>query len=399
MSLLKNSILITKRGFLINAIFFFNFFTLYFVISFHIPQKVIPSVDNRLVAQTLLQWTIATTLLLTSFFIHRIDKLRLIYVSSIAISITTVLLFCVSNEVLKIAIILAIGIFFSTAMLASFTYFWNLTVPEERGRVAGLIGSVSLPFYFIVDYLVAPALDFLGTAVLGIILSLGPIIIILLRPAKTVLTAKKAERGNYPEKRTVILYSIPWILFSLINSTLAKNISLNVLQQISSSSYLSLIILQGIGTIFGATCGGIIADFFGRRLSLAFSLTLYGISSALAGLTKVTEILTIVYVANGLSWGILLILYTFVVWGDLANKENCAKMYSIGLITLYLTIGVGFLPTPISQIPLVVSSLASCLLIFLSNMPLVLAPELLSSDFRERIKLKLYTNVIRKIRK
>jgi MFS family permease len=399
MSLLKNSILITKRGFLINAIFFFNFFTLYFFISFHIPQQVIPSVDNRLVAQTLLQLTIATTSLLTSFFINRINKLRLIYVSSIAISITTVLLFCVSNEVLKIAIILATGIFFSTAMLASFTYFWNLTVPEERGRVAGLIGSVSLPFYFIVDYLVAPALDFLGTAVLGIILSSGPIVIILLRPEKTVFTAKKAERGNYPEKRTVILYSIPWILFSLINSTLAKNISLNILQQISSSFYLSLIILQGIGAIFGATCGGIIADFFGRRLSLAFSLTLYGISSALAGLTKVTEILTIVYVANGLSWGILLILYTFVVWGDLANKENCAKMYSIGLITLYLTIGVGFLPTPISQIPLIVSSLASCLLIFLSNMPLVLAPELLSSDFRERMKLKLYANVIRKIRK
>jgi MFS family permease len=233
---------------------------------------------------------------------------------------------------------------------------------------------------------------------LSVILSLGTLVAILLRPEKAVLTAKKDERGNHSEKRTVLLYSIPWILFSLINATLAKNISLNILQQVPSSFYLFLTILQAIGVIFGAICGGIIADFFGRRLSLAFSLTLYGISSALAGLTKINEILSFVYVANGLSWGILLILYSLVVWGDLANKENCAKMYSIGLIILYSTIGVGFL-IPISQIPLVVSSLVSCLLIFLSNVPLILAPELLPSDFRERIKLKLHMDTVRKIKK
>jgi hypothetical protein len=397
MSFLKNGILITKRGFLINAILFFIFFTSYFVISFHIPRQIIPSADDRLVAQVSLHFIIAITLLLTSFFIHRINKLRLIYASSIATSIITVLLLFVSNEVLKLAIILATGIFFSTGLLAFSTYFWNLTVPEERGRIAGLIGLVSLPFYFIVDYLVAPTLDFLGTVMLSIVLSLGPIVIVLLRPEKAVLTAKKDERGNYPEKRTVLLYSIPWIIFSLINSTLAKNISLNILQQTSSSFYLSIIILQGIGVIFGAACGGIIADFFGRRLSLAFSLTLYGISSALAGLVNNYAMFCFVYVANGLSWGILLILYSFVIWGDLANKENCAKMYSIGLITLYLTIGVGLLPMQIAQIPLVVSSLASCLLIFLSNVPLILAPELLPSDFREKIKLKLHMHAVRKI--
>jgi uncharacterized membrane protein YeiH len=291
-----------------------------------------------------------------------------------------------------------VGIFFSIGQLAFFTYFWNLTVPEERGRIAGLIGFVSFPFYFIVAPIIVETLDFPGIVMLSIVLSLGLLSVILLRPEKAVLTAKKDERENHSEKRTVLLYSIPWILFSLINATLAKNISLNISQQVPSSFYFFLTILQVIGVIFGAIFGGIIADFFGRRLSLAFSLTLYGISSALAGLTKINEILSFVYVANGLSWGILLTLYTFVVWGDLANKENCAKMYSIGLITLYLTIGVGLLPTQIAQIPLVVSSLLSCLLIFLSNVPLILAPELLPSDLRERIKLKLHMRAVRKIK-
>jgi hypothetical protein len=106
-----------------------------------------------------------------------------------------------------------------------------------------------------------------------------------------------------------------------------------------------------------------------------------------------------VYVANGLSWGILVVMYIFVIWGDLANKENCSKMYSIGFLTFYATQGIGLLPLKqISEIPLVVSSLVGCLLIFLSNIPIFVAPELLPSDFRERMKLKLHMDAVKKIK-
>ena len=400
MSVMKYGILLTKRGFLVNLIFSFIFFTLYYVVSLYVlPHVVFLSAENLLIVQASFHFIIASALLLTSFFIHRFNKLRVIYACSIVTSIVTVLLFFVSNDIFRLIFIFVVGIFFGIGQLAFFTYFWNLTVSEERGRIGGLIGFVSLPFYFIVGIGVAETLDFLGTVMLSIILSLGPLVVILLRPGKAVLTAKKDDRGNYSEKRTVLLYSIPWVLFSLINATLAKNISLNILQQVSSSFYLFLSVLQVMAAVFGALGGGIIADFFGRRLSLAFSLTLYGISSALAGMVNNYTMFYFVYVANGLSWGILLTLYSFVVWGDLANKENCAKMYSIGLVTSYSTIGVGLLPTQISQIPPTVSSLASCLLIFLSNVPLILAPELLPSDFRERIKLKLHMSAVRKIRK
>jgi len=310
----------------------------------------------------------------------------------------TVFLFFVSYNVFRIIFILAFGIFLSIGQLAFLTYFWNLTMPEERGRIGGIIGFVSFLLYFIVGPLVAGNLDFLGITMLSIILSLGPLTVILLRPEKAVLTIKKDEKGNYPEKRTLLSYSIPWVLFSLNNVTLAKGISLNISQLVPSSLYLSLTFLQTIGVLFGTLSGGVIADFFGRRVSLAFSLTLYGISSALAGLANIKEILYLVYIVNGLSWGVLLIMYTFVVWGDLANKENCTKIYSIGLITFYLTTGLGLLMQT-SQISLTLSSLASCLLIFLSNIPISLAPELLPSDFRERIKLKLHMSAVKKIKR
>lgn len=289
--------------------------------------------------------------------------------------------------------------FFSVGLLAFFTYFWTLTSPEERGRVAGLIGFVSLPFYFIAIPVVAGTLDFLATVILSSFLSLGALTIILLRPEKAMLTAKQDGKENYFEKRTVLFYLIPWIVFSLVNAILAKNYSLSISQQVPSSFYLFLIGLQVIGVVFGAVIGGIIADFFGRRLALALSLTLYGTSSAIAGLFQGNEVFSLVYLTNGLGWGFLFILYTFVVWGDLANKGNCAKMYSIGLAIYYSAFGFGLLFPQMSQVPLVVSALASCLLIFLSNVPIILAPELLPSYFRERIKLKLHMDAVRKINK
>ena len=345
-------------------------------------------------------FVIAITLLSTSFFIHRFNEIRIMHGFSIVTSIVSILLLFTSSIVLRLIFIFVAGTFFSIGQLAFFTYFWSLTVSEERGRVAGLIGFFSLPIFNLVS-LVAETFDFSGAVMLGVILSLGTLVIRFPKPEKkAILTAKKDDKGYYPEKRTILLYAVPWMLFSLINATLARNVSLHVSQHVLSSSYAFLIVLQIIAAIFGALGGGIIADFFGRRLSLVFSLTLYGIGSAIVGLVENYEMFGFVYFSNGLNWGILLILYGLVVWGDLANKESCAKRYSIGLIIFYLAMGVGSLLSPqISQIPLIASSLVSCLLIFLSNIPLIFAPELLSSDFREKIKLKLYINVLRRIRK
>jgi hypothetical protein len=398
LSAMKYGILLTKRGFLVNLIFSFIFFTWYFVFSIYVIRDVvISSADNRLAVQASFHFTIAIVLLLTSFFIHRFNKLRVIYACSIVASMVTVLFFFVSNDIFRLIFIFVVGIFFSMGQLAFFTYFWNLTVPEERGRIGGLIGFVSLPFCSI-GIVLAETLDFPGTVMLSVILGLGVLTVILLRPEKAVLTAKKNEIGSYPEKRTILLYSIPWMMFSIINAALAWNVSVNTAQLVSSSFYFSLNVLQLIGTLFGALSGGIIADFFGRRSSLALSLTLYGISSALVGLVNNAAIFSFAYIANGLSWGMLLTLYIFVVYGDLANKENCGKMYSIGLIIFYLTMGITFF-APTLQIPLVISSLASCLLIFLSNVPIILAPEFLPSDFREKMKLKLHMRTLRKIGK
>jgi len=390
---------LTKRGFLIALILFFSFFSWYYVFSVHIPRHVFSSsAENQLMISVSFNFVIIITLIVTRFFIHEFNKIRIIYGCSIIISILAIALFFTPSIILRSIFFLIAGVFFSIGQLGSFVYFWNLTVPEERGRVGGLVGFFSLPLFYFVYVFVAEILDFSGIVVLSVILSSGTLLIKLLNPEKKeILTAKKKERGCQPENRTILLYSIPWIMFSLINVTLAKNISIHFLGQLSYSFFISLSLLQSLAAVFGALIGGIIADFFGRKLALACSLTLFGISSALAGLVQTNMVLYFMYAANGVTWGILLTLYSWVIWGDLANKESCIKMYSIGMMIYYFTIAFGVFMDQISQIPLLVSSLLSCLLIFLSNTPLLLAPELLSPDFRERIKMKLHMNILKKI--
>ena len=399
MSTLKTSILITKGGFLVGVILFFVYFTSYLIFTFLLTRYITLSNEWLILFQASVHFVIAATLIIASFFIQRINKLHLIYTSSIAASIATIFFFFALNEFVRLAIILAVAIFFSMGLLASFTYFWGLTSPEERGRVAGLTGFVFLPIYYITVQVATGALDFLGIITLSAIIALIPLGIILLQPHKKVITSKNDSRVNYFEKRTLLFYLVPWLLFSLVNAILAKNTSFSIAGQVSSSFYVLLVGLQVVGVIFGALIGGFVADFFGRRLSLALSLTLYGASSAFVGLIQNNSIFALVYVTNGLSWGFLLILYTFVVWGDLATKENCAKLYAIGLAIYYSALGFGSLSTQITQIPLVITALASCFLIFIANIPIILAPELLPADFRDKIRLRFHMNAVKKIGK
>jgi Sugar (and other) transporter len=385
----------TKSVFFVSVVFFFFFLTFISVLNY-LPNHIISSTGNLQFVRALQYFTIALTLIVGGRFISKIDKTVAVFANFAAISIEGILLVTISSEILRLAIIFTMSAQFSLVLLAMFTWFWSATEPEERGRVTGFTGFVTLPFYFFTADVLLENLDFISTALFGVLLSLGVLFILLMAPRK-ILTNQKSTITNCHEKRTFLLYSIPWILFSLVNATLALNVSQSVFAQVSPSFYMFLLALQVAGVAFGALVGGIVADVFGRRPSLMISLTLYGIGSALVGLFQNNVIFLVAYAANGLSWGILFMLYVFVVWGDLATEKTVGKMYSIGLAIYYSALGVGLLSPSFSQVPLIATALSSCLFIFLLNVPVILAPELLSSDFSEKIQLKLHVRTVRKI--
>lgn len=388
----------SKRTLLFFLIPCFILFSWYYIFSQNVLKLIVDEpVETFYLLNASFNFVISLTLILSSSLIRRIEKTSVMYSWSILSIIGTTLIILTPTEISKLALFLLLGVAFGIGVLAFFALFWDKTLPEERGRVSGLVGFIFLPLLLLVVALLE-RLDLFRTAMLCIILNLGLLAIKLLNPEKTtVLREKHHLRGSSPEKRTILFYSIPWVIYSLINTTLAQAVSFNIMQRFPSSPVL-LGILQIVGGGLGSIIGGVIADFFGRRISLAFGLTLFGVSSAVSGLAERYEMLYLAFMGTGLTWGTLLILYSFVIWGDLATKETYARSYSIGLAIFFSASGLGALLSPaLVQLPLMPTSIISCLLIFLSNVPLILAPETLSSDFREDIRLKLYVSVAKRI--
>lgn len=376
------------------------FLSLYYILSTSLIQQFVGSADESFLSYGTFHLIIAITLLLCMFFIKKINKVRSIYRCSIALLATLIILLLFPNGPVGLLLVFIASIFFAIGQLLSFTHFWSITISEERGRIAGFIGLIAIPLAYIVN-LLAQFLDLFGTVILAAFFILGILATKFLKPEESPISKNNKEKeGGYYEKRTALLYAIPWIIFSVVNSTFDRNISLNVIQSSPESIYFSILLLQTIAAGFGALGGGIISDFFGRKISLSFSLTLYGISTALGGFVQNTEVTYLVSAVSGLNWGILWSLYGSVVWGDLADEQNCVKRYSRGLIIFYFPLALGLLISPqISQISVVWSALIGCSLIFISNIPLFLAPELLSEDFRDKIRLKLHMNVVKKVNK
>jgi len=394
LGLLKSDIQFSKRDFLVSAIFFFSFFEAYFLFTYHLLGYIVPAVESLLVIQAAFHVVIVATLFFGSRILHRFNNLRVIYVCAVVNALLSLLL-VFPFDLFRIGVLFVMAIFGSIGVLAALAFFWKMTGNQERGRLAGLIGFFVIPSYFIIDILVAPSLDFVGIIILSVLVSVLPLVCVLLKPNQAKVLNKKNKTSIYSEKRVVLLYLIPWIVFSIINVTLAKNDSSFVQGQVSESFYLTLVASQFIGVIFGVAIGGVLSDLLGRRLPLVFSLTLYGLSSALLGLFTTDLVILIVYVANGLSWGILFVLYIFVIWGDLANKQNHVIMYSLGLMVYYLSLGIGLLVE--INIPLLQSTLLICLLVFLLNIPIVLAPELLPSYLLEKIRMKRHIGAVKKL--
>lgn len=398
MSIIKSGFQTNAREIILFAVQFAAFFTFYFIFSIHVLPKAFGLSGAHLpLVQAFFSLTIVITFLVLSILKFKPIRTRTLFGTYLATFMFNVLLLFVSGEIVISIIVFLVGVLVSVGQLSFLAHFWKKTLSEERGRIGGIIGLATLPIYVVLSNFVASDLDLSGTVILAAALSLVPLVTGLLRKKSELAVTKK--EAFYPENRTIILYSIPWFLFCLINSTLSKNISLNAIQLVSSSSFGFMIILQGVATFIGTLIGGILADFFGRRLTLALSVTLYGIGMALSGLIQNATFAYFSFFAEGLSWGILLTLYIFVIWGDLANKENYTRLYALGLIAFYFASAIEPFSTLVSQIPSVQSAFLGCTIIFLTNVPIALAPELQSSDFLERIRIKMHIKAAKKIAK
>jgi len=390
MGFLKSGIGITK-----GKLAFLCCNLLFLLISYFIIVSlgdICSGIGYRWVVIIALNLEICIAILVAGFIIGSVDKKKFGFISPMAIIALSAFLFLL-NGIPRLTIVFAIAPIFGVSLLIFFSSFQDFTLTTERARISGIIAFVTLPLVFIFEPVpVSIPIDFYFLAGINI----AAIFFVFLKPKlRNDRTAEKGEKTF--EKRVMLLYLIPWIIFSMVNVTLAKNNSFCIVQQTSASFYVFLEALEVIGVSIGAITMGFLADFVGRRITASVALTLYGFCSALGGLFDTKWAFSLMFLIGGVSWGSFFVLFFLVIWGDLANKENWAKIYALGLVTYFASQGVSSL-VPQVFLSLETGALVTCLFSFFAIVPIFAVPELSSNDFIENMRIKRHIDSVKKLK-
>jgi len=333
------------------------------------------------------------------FFMRRASiRSRIIYAWSLITPVVTVSLIFVSELWFSIAVCL-LGALYGIFLVRFFTSFGESTEIGERGRIAALIGFLAV---LVMSFLTIISLisGFVGSVILCsalCILSFFTTRVAAVDSGESRVEREFSLTTTSEGNRDFFLYLIPWLMYNLINSILGRYHTPLLIDQFRIPAPAMMIISDAMSCT-GALIGGFVSDMHGRREALGIGLTSYGIGAALSGIAflEIQNALPVLLslALDGFSWGIFLVLFFLVVWEDLSNIYNSFSYY-LGLSLYPISMGLAqFLPSKM-QLPLVSIALCSCVLIFSSNIFLVMARELLSPELRRETGLLVYLEQVK----
>jgi len=290
---------------------------------------------------------------------------------------------------------LLLGISIGTGLPSSLALFADSTFIENRGTYGGVtyaaVGFTALAIGLPINMLNNAVLAFAILAIwrtcgLGaFFLSHGRI--------ENPPDRRHVAYGSILRRRDVVLYLIPWIMFSLVNFAEAP-----ILKAVLGGFYdfagLVEVALSGVFVLLG----GFLADLTGRKRVVITGFIMLGIEYAMLSLLSGIPISWYVYtVLDSFAWGMFASVFFMTLWGDLAESNQKDKYYAVGGLP-YLFAGL----LPVALEPFVgvnqagtAFSLASFFL-FVAVLPLMYAPETLPEKrIRER-ELKEYVEKAKK---
>jgi MFS family permease len=170
---------------------------------------------------------------------------------------------------------------------------------------------------------------------------------------------------------------------------LSTPIQVSILGQQTVSNL--LIIENGILGV-SAIGAGFLLDKVGRKQAAIAGFVLLGISFAFLGLYPTSLISWYFYtVFDGITWGILLVLFVVCIWGELDQNVSSDKYYAIGVLPFFIS---NFLSLVLANYIVVNSpyELFSfiAMFLFIAVLPLLYAPETLPEKIMKDRALKGY---------
>jgi MFS family permease len=382
---------ISRKGFFTVFVLLFNTFTwLYMTVltidslvrAFNVPPLVwavfYSSMTLSGVAGSILSNKIKRLSFLYSWMaLGVITSLSLAFIKDV--SVFSVSLFC---------FLLGTGV--GLGMPSSLSFFADNTIIENRGRIGGIIFSVTnlgaLPLA--VPFM---TLNFtLNSLILALWRGLGLVLFLTLKPNEKNENAygnrKNVSFTQIFHDNSFILYFLPWTMFTFIDRLLVEFFNRRLEEAI-------------IGGI-SAFVGGYLADNIGRKRVVVYGFILLGIAYGIIGIAPVMLLSKYLYIIlDGFAAGILWVTCILILWGDLSRPGSREKYYVIGNLPLFLTSLLPIFLSPyIRSISLNATFSVASFFLFLAVLPLMYAPETLPERKIRLKQLKSYAEAAKKVK-
>jgi MFS family permease len=389
-----------KRFALVSVFFIVNIFIWYFLSTLIFQEILSNYTSNPSIVE--LMWvihfaTLAASLVGGAVLIKKIERRKLFLFWTILGVLSPFTLFALNFAPVPIALLFSMLFAVSTGlgMPNCMEYFTKSTSPGTRGRYAGAAFFLSGVGFFLLRLIGD------GIAVFAIILIgwrlLGLLAVFAAKPFKVQI--KESFNISYHSlirQRSFVLYIIPWALFSFVNYI---NVPIqNTLVPPATFSF--LLILENVISGVSALVAGHLIDHFGRKQASIAGFALLGISYAVLGIFPNITSWYIYAVFDGITWGILSVLFIITIWGELNPHVASDKYYALGVLPFFFSEFLSFALTNYVSIDIQNTSVLfsfTAFFLFLAVLPLVYAPETLPEKTMKDRELKSYIEKAQKI--
>lgn len=341
-----------------------------------------------------------------SMLSEKINRRKLLWTWIIFGVLTTSILIFFPTESFILIFGPLLGISLGLGFPFSLTLFADNTTLDNRCRVSGIIllqTFIMLSFAVTIEEMMK--LGFLGTIILLIILRSTSLIALILDECKVKIPIKEITKKWRPTLtyKPFVLYFLPWLMF-MIAAVLTDHLIWPELPEGPEFYWVFEIgnPLHYLATAIFSIISGIIGDRYGRRIPIIIGLAILGFSFALMGTTLFPIIVFIHLMAIGTAFGFIWVIY-IAIPGDIAtcnlrvpfSREKFYAIITILPLTVYGVIGAIPRAFGITAEPNVLSPILSIIL-FISVIPILQAPETLPKEIVEKIE---YDEHIKKVRK
>jgi hypothetical protein len=305
----------------------------------------------------------------------------------------------VTNGPMLCVVAFIFGVSLGVGLPAAMANFSHSTSADNRARIGGLTFLTFGIVVFTFEMLVDTAMITSALVILAAWRTSGLLVFLLMKQSKEVPLKPEANPSftNILKKRTFVLYFVPWIMFCLVNQTIAPILNAHFGVVFGNLFALFEFVLSGIC----AFISGFFCDRIGRKRVAVFGFIMLGVGYAALGMLPQNMFSWYFYtLADGMAWGVFYTIFYFTVWGDIAHNAAGDKYYALGVLPylfsnfMRFTIGQSI----IGAISLyAIFSLASFFL-FLAVLPLMYAPETLSEKKIRDMEIRTYIEKAEKIK-